>query len=235
MMTRPTETIANLLTITGSEHDFDTTVSVNGTDTVVIANADVRHYLWEHYYEWSMFARGDSLNARYTWLAYCYGEYCKDMRNSFNRIYAALTQQYDPTGDYSRHETTAYKLTHEVEYGKTATNTTTDLESKTEYNSTVGDDLKTYDIVSVSDARSQSKTGDDTTTINGTTETELSGTDTTTDTRLAADNIKDIVGNNNSPQAAINDEIMLRLHSDFTDIVLKGFADKYLFLLAEEG
>ena len=182
-----------------------------------------------------MFTKGDDLNAQYTWLVYCYGEYCKDMRNSFNRIYAALMQNYDPTGDYSRHETTAYKLTHEVEYGKTATNTTTDLESKTEYNSTVGDDLKTYDSVSVSDARSQSKTGDDTTTINGTTETELSGTDTTTDTRLAADNIKDIVGNNNSPQSAINDEIMLRLHSDFTDIVLKGFADKYLFLLAEEG
>lgn len=235
MMTRPTETIANLLTVTAGANDFDTYVSISGVDTVVIASADVLHYFWEHYYEWSLFTKGDTIQAKYSWLKYCYNEYCKEMRNSFNRIYAALTQDYDPTGDYSRHETTAYKLTHEVEYGKTATNTTTDLESKTEYNSTVGDDIKTYDTVSVSDARSQSKTGDDTTTINGTTETELSGTDTTTDTRLAADNIKDIVGNNNSPQSAINDEIMLRIHNDFTDIVLQGFADKYLFLLAEEG
>lgn len=235
MMTRPTETIANLLTITSGEHDFDTYVTYGSSDTVVIASADVLHYLWEHYYEWSMFTKGDDLNAQYTWLVYCYGQYCADMRNSFDRIYAALMQDYDPTGDYSRHETTAYKLTHANMYSKSAINTTTDLESKTEYNSTVSDDLKTYDKVSVSDARSQSKTGDDTTTINGTTGTVQTGTDTTTDTRLAADNIKDIVGNNNSPQAAINDEIMLRIHNDFTDIVLKGFADKYLFLLAEEG
>ena len=235
MMTRPTEMIANLLTIEGATTDFDVYVTINGTDTVVIANADVRHHLWEHYYEWSIFTKSDTITGKYSDLVYAFGEYCKSMRNSFNRIYAALTQDYDPTGDYSRHETTAYKLTHEVEYGKTATNTTTDLESKTEYNSTVGDDIKTYDSVSVSDARSQSKTGDDTTTINGTTETELSGTDTTTDTRLAADNIKDIVGNNNSPQSAINDEIALRINHDFTDIVMGGFADKYLFLLAEEG
>lgn len=235
MMKRPTETIANLLTIEGETTNFDVYVNINGTDSVVIANADVRHYLWEHYYEWSIFTKSETLQGKYYDLVYAFGEYCKDMRNSFNRIYAALTQDYDPTGDYSRHETTAYKLTHEVEYGKTATNTTTDLESKTEYNSTVGDDLKTYDSVSVSDARSQSKTGDDTTTINGTTETALTGIDTTTDTRLAADNIKDIVGNNNSPQSAINDEIMLRMHNDFTDIVLQGFADKYLFLLVEEG
>lgn len=232
-MKRPTETIANLLTVTTGDNDFDTYVTTENGDIVVIASADVLHYLWEHYYEWSMFTKGDTIEARYTWLRYCYNEYKKEMQSSFDRIWAALTKTYDPTGDYSRHETTAYKLTHEVEYGKTATNTTTDLESKTEYNSTVGDDIKTYDTVSVSDARSQSKTGDDTTTINGTTETELSGTDTTTDTRLAADNIKDIVGNNNSPQQAINDEIMLRIHNDFTDIVLKGFADKYLFLLAE--
>lgn len=234
-MKRPTEMIANLLTIEGAPTDFDVYVNINGTDIVVIANADVRHHLWEHYYEWSIFTKGDTLSAKYMYLVYCFGEYCKEMRNSFNRIYAALTQDYDPTGDYSRHETTAYKLTHEVEYGKTATNTTTDLESKTEYNSTVGDDIKTYDTVAVSDARSQSKTGDDTTTINGTSEIELSGTDTTTDTRLAADNIKDIVGNNNSPQSAINDEITLRIHHDFTDIVMGGFADKYLFLLAREG
>ena len=233
-MKRPTETIANLLTVTAGENDFDTYVNTGSEDVVVIASADVLHYFWEHYYEWSMFTKGDTLAARYSWLMYCYNEYKKEMQNSFNRIYAALSQTYDPTGDYSRHETIAYKNEHTVEYGKTATSTTTDLESVTEYNSTIGDDIKTYDSVSVSDARSQSKTGTDTTTLNGEQKTELSGTDTITDERLPDDNIRDVTGNNNSPQQAIRDEINLRIINDFTDIVLKGFADKYLFLLAEE-
>lgn len=230
------KTIGDILDYTNiGDNDFDVYVTYNGESVVVIGTADIIHELDYQYNDWRMYTRGTTLLGEYTYLQYCFNEYKKAMQNNLDRIYAALRQAYDPTGDYSRHETTAYKLTHEVEYGKTATNTTTDLESKTEYNSTVGDDIKTYDTVSVADAKSQSKTGNDTTTINGTTETELSGTDTTTDTRLAADNIKDIVGNNNSPQSAINDEIMLRINNDFTDIVIKGFADKYLFLLAEEG
>lgn len=233
-MKRPTETIAKLLTIEGAATDFDVYVNINGTDIVVIASADVRHYLWEHYYEWSIFTKGDTLSAKYMYLVYCFGEYCKEMRNSFNRIYAALTQEYDPTADYRRKETTDYKLTHETKYGKTSTNTAEDYESKTEYNSNVGDEVSTDGTpASLRDHTRTSKGGYDSTTLNGTLTTELSGTDTTTDTREAADNIKLIEGNNRSPQEAIRDEIELRMGNDFCDIIIKGFASRYLFLLPD--
>ena len=144
MMTRPTETIANLLTIEGATTDFDVYVNINGTDTVVIANADVRHHLWEHYYEWSIFTKGDTLSAKYMHLVYCFGEYCKDMRNSFNRIYAALTQEYDPTGDYSRHETTAYKLTHEVRQPQIQQQTSRAKQSITAQSATISRHMTLY-------------------------------------------------------------------------------------------
>lgn len=215
------------------DHDFDVTVSYNGASVTAIASADMRHHLEYAYNEWRMFTRGDTLAAEYSYLVYCFGEYIKQMQNSLNKIYAALMATYDPTANFARHETVAYKNTHETEYGKTATNTATDYESKTEYNSTVADSLKTYDSVTVSDAQSTSKTGDDTTTLNGEMKTELSGTDTITDTRLAADNQRDMTGLQRSNAAAnINAEIDMRIRRDFTDIVLQGFADTYLFLSA---
>ena len=229
---RPTETIANLLTIEGATTDFDVYVNIDGTDTVVIANADVRHHLWEHYYEWSIFTKGGSLELQYDWLRYEFNEYCKEMHNSFNRIYAALTQEYDPTGDYSRHETIGYKNTRDIDYGKTVTAEADDYTTKVSYDSNVKNQTTTFDSTNLRDAAKAIKDGADTTTVNGKISNTSSGKDTITDTRLPNDNVRDIVGNNNSPQQAITDEINLRLKNDFTDIVVKGFADKYLFLLA---
>ena len=71
-MKRPTETIANLLTATIGVNDFDTYVSISGTDTVVIASAEVVHYLWEHFYEWSMFTKGDTIDVMTAFGDNCY-------------------------------------------------------------------------------------------------------------------------------------------------------------------
>lgn len=230
-MKRQIATIAEILLVQGQASDFDVTVSYNGSNVTVVSDSTVRAYLNEHYYEWSTFVSGDTDTQIYTSFKNKFSEYVIEMRAMFERIYSALMQEYDPTGDYSRHETTSYKNTHEVEYGKVATNTANNYASKTEYNSTVGDDIKTYDVVNVADAQSTSKTGTDTTTISGSMETAMSGTDTTTDTRLADDNVRDVVGNNNSPQQSILDEINLRIHNDMTDIVMQGFSDRYLFLI----
>ena len=164
-MKRPTETIANLLTATAGENDFDTYVSIAGVDTVVIASADVLHYFWEHYYEWSMFTKGDTIQAKYSWLKYCYNEYCKEMQLHLNRIYEVLTKNYDPSTDYMRHEEQSYKNTHELEYGRTATNTATNYETETEYNSTITDDTTTYDSSTYRPATQRTRGGSDTTTI----------------------------------------------------------------------
>ena len=230
-MKRQTATIAEILTVQGQANDFDVTVSYNGSNVTIVSDNTVRAYLTEHYYEWCAFVSGDTDTQIYTSFKNKFNEYIIEMRAMFERIYSALMQEYDPTGDYSRHETTSYKNTHEIKYGKVATNTANNYTSETEYNSTVGDDIKTYDVVNVADAQSTSKTGKDTTTISGSMETELSGTDTTTDTRLSDDNVHDVVGNNNSPQQSILDEINLRIHNDMTDIVMQGFSDRYLFLL----
>jgi hypothetical protein len=230
-MKRQTATIAEILTVQGQANDFDVTVVYNGSNVTIVSDTTVRAYLNEHYYEWSAFVTGDTDTQIYTSFKNKFEEYITEMSAMCERIYAALMQEYDPTGDYSRHETIAYKNTHEVEYGKIATNTANNYTSETEYNSTVGDDIKTYDVVNVADAQSTSKTGTDTTTISGSMETELSGTDTITDTRLATDNVHDVVGNNNSPQQSILDEINLRIHNDMTDIVMQGFSDRYLFLV----
>lgn len=232
-MKRQTATIAEILETTSQTNDLHVTASVDNQTVEILSTNDVRFYLSEHYYEWSIFNTGSTKQEKYDNFKFVFQNFVSEMQASIDCIYNALIKEYDPTGDYSRHETTAYKNTHEIEYGKTATNTATDYESKTEYNSTVADDIKTYDGTQVGDAQSTSKTGDDTTTINGTMETSITGTDTITDTRLAADNIHDVVGNNNAPQQSIIDEINLRIENDITDIVMEQFVKKFLFLLPE--
>lgn len=232
-MSRPTATIAEILETASQTNDLQVMASVEGQSVEILSTSDVRFYLFEHYYEWSLFTTGTTKQEKYEHFKFVFQNFISELQASIDCIYNALIKEYDPTGDYSRHETTAYKNTHEIKYGKTATNTATDYESKTEYNSTVADDIKTYDGTQVGDAQSTSKTGDDTTTINGTMETSITGTDTITDTRHASDNTHDVVGNNNAPQQSIIDEINLRIENDITDIIMGQFVRKFLFLLPE--
>lgn len=215
------------------EHDFDITATYSGQTVIVVDSVDVLFYLENHYNEWRMLTKGDSLAEEYNYLKLCFTEYMTEMQHSIDRIYAALMSDYDPTADYIRHEQQSYKNTHSNIFSRAAINSTIDLESKTEYNSTIADDIKTYDSVNVTDAHSQSKSGDDTTTLNGTQSATSSGTDTATDIRLKSDNERDVTGNNTAPQDMIQREIALRMKYDISDIIIGGFADKYLFLCAE--
>lgn len=213
-------------------NDFDVYVTYNGEAVVVIGTADIIHELDYQYNDWRMYTRGTTLQGEYTYLQYCFNEYKKSMQNNLDRIYAALRQSYDPTGDYSRHETIGYKNTRDIDYGKTVTTEADDYTTEVAYDSNVKNQTTTFDSTNLRDATKAIKDGADTTTVNGKISNTSSGKDTITDTRLPKDNVRDVVGNNNSPQQSIIDEINLRLKNDFTDIVVKGFADKYLFLLA---
>lgn len=215
------------------EHDFDITVEYEGSNVVVVESDDVLFFLENHYNEWKMLTKGITISQQYEYLKTCFQHYLAEMQNSMNRIYAALMTEYDPTSDYIRHEQQSYKNTHSNAYSKSALNSTIDLQTVTEYNSTLSDDIKTYDSVNVSDARATNKTGNDTTTMNGKQSTQSSGTDSTIDVRLKTDNQRDVTGNNSSPQDMIQKEIELRLQHDFSDIIINGFADRYLFLCAE--
>lgn len=215
------------------EHDFDITVEYEGSNVVVVESDDVLFFLENHYNEWKMLTKGITISQQYEYLKTCFQHYLSEMQNSMNRIYAALMTEYDPTSDYIRHEQQSYKNTHSNAYSKSALNSTIDLQTVTEYNSTVADDIKTYDSINVADARATNKTGDDTVTMNGKQSTQSSGTDSTIDVRLKTDNQRDVIGNNSSPQDMIQKEIELRLQHDFSDIIINGFADRYLFLCAE--
>lgn len=215
------------------EHDFDITVEYEGNNIVVVESDDVLFFLENHYNEWKMLTKGITISQQYEYLKTCFQHYLSEMQNSMNRIYAALISEYDPTSDYIRHEQQSYKNTHSNAFSKSALNSTIDLQTVTEYNSTVADDIKTYDSVNVLDARATNKTGDDTVTMNGKQSTQSSGTDSTIDVRLKTDNQRDVSGNNSSPQDMIQKEIELRLQHDFSDIIINGFADRYLFLCAE--
>lgn len=215
------------------EHDFDITVEYEGSNVVVVESDDVLFFLENHYNEWKMLTKGITISQQYEYLKTCFQHYLAEMQNSMNRIYAALMTEYDPTSDYIRHEQQSYKNTHSNAYSKSALNSTIDLQTVTDYNSTLSDDIKTYDSVNVSDARATNKTGNDTTTMNGKQSTQSSGTDSTIDVRLKTDNQRDVTGNNSSPQDMIQKEIELRLQHDFSDIIINGFADRYLFLCAE--
>ena len=215
------------------EHDFDITVEYEGSNVVVVESDDVLFFLENHYNEWKMLTKGITISQQYEYLKTCFQHYLSEMQNSMNRIYAALVTEYDPTSDYIRHEQQSYKHTHSNAFSKSALNSTIDLQTVTEYNSTVADDIKIYDNVNVSDARATNKTGDDTVTMNGKQSAQSSGTDSTIDVRLKNDNQRDVTGNNSSPQDMIQKEIELRLQHDFSDIIINGFADRYLFLCAE--
>lgn len=233
---RPTITIAELLTATPiGLTDLDYTLSYQGQDVVAVSTTEVRRLLNLKFYEWRIFTKGNTLQEKYSQFVLDYKNFRDETVLNFNRIYEALMIEYDPTSDYSRHEQESHKNTREVEYGKTATTTATDYETKTEYNSSVADDTTTYNNTqTLRPATKVTRDGDDTTTVNGEMETALTGTDTITDTRLKADNQKDITGNNRSPQDAIQSEINLRLEQDMADIVVNEFARRFLFLLAGE-
>lgn len=227
-----TQTIEKLLTATHGNTDFDVHVTVNGSSILAISNSVFRQNLELIYNSWSTFVKGDTIQEQYSYLISTFALFTQENSHSFNRIYSSLYEQYNPVNDYKKTETTAFKNERTVDNGKTSTTTATNYESKTTYNSTVEDDTTTFDSTTLRPATKTTRGGDDTNTLNGELETVLSGTDTITDERLAADNIKTIEGYNQSPQEAIENEIRLRIYNDFTDIVVNEFARRYLFLLA---
>lgn len=233
---RPTITIAELLTATPiGLSDLDYTLSYQGQDIVAVNTAEVRRLLNLKFYEWRIFTKGNTLQEKYSQFVLDYKNFRDETVSNFSKIFEALMVEYDPTSDYSRHEQESHKNTRTVGYGKTATTTATDYETKTEYNSSIADETTTYNNTqTLRPAVTTTRDGDDTTTVNGEMETALTGTDTITDTRLKADNQKDITGNNRSPQDAIQSEINLRLEQDMADIVVNEFGRRFLFLLAGE-
>lgn len=230
---RQTTQISQILDVVPGEHDFDVNVTYEGDTVTVISGGDFLQYLALLYYEWSFFSKGDDDTTKYTYLRMAFDMYMTEMSDSYDRIYAALMQAYDPTANYSRDEQQSHKNTRTLQHGKTATTTYTNYQSEVSYASNVSADVTTFDDTNLRNKDKTSKGGKDTTTLSGSVAVANTGTDTTTDTGLLADNVRKVTGLQRSSAAAnLTEELQFRLHNDFLDIVLQGFADRYLFLLA---
>lgn len=229
---RPIAQMKNMLTIPDSGHDFDVYVTIGSEDITVISSSDIRAAFEYSYYEWEMFTRGDTDSENYGYLVLCFSDYCKEMQMSFNNIFKALTAQYDPAANYSRDEQQSHKNTRTMLHGKSTTTTYNNYQSEINYASNVSADVTTFDDTNLRNKDKTSKGGKDTTKLSGSVTTADTGTDTTTDTGLLADNERKVTGLQRAAAAAnIQQEIDMRVHAAFFDIVLLGFADRYLFLL----
>ena len=229
---RQTTQISQIFDVVPGEHDFDVNVTYEGSTVNVISGGDFLQYMALLYYEWSFFSKGDDDTTKYTYLRMAFDMYMTEMSDSYDRIYAALMQAYDPTANYSRDEQQSHKNTRTLQHGKTATTTYTNYQSEVSYASNVSSDVTTFDDTTLKPKDKTSKGGKDTTTVSGSVAVANTGTDTTTDTGLLADNVRKVTGLQRSSAAAnLTEELQLRLHNDFLDIVLQGFADRYLFLL----
>lgn len=230
---RQTTQISQINEVIPGTTDFNVNVTYNGETITVIAGNDFLQYLALNYWEWSFFSQGDTAAAWYSYLLAAFNLYMAEMSDSYDRIYAALMQAYDPTANYSRDEQQSHKNTRTLQHGKTATTTYTNYQSEVSYASNVSADVTTFDDSNLRNKDKTSKGGKDTTTLSGSVAVANTGTDTTTDTGLLADNVRKVTGLQRSSAAAnLTEEINMRLHNDFLDIVLQGFADRYLFLLA---
>lgn len=230
---RQTTQISQINEVIPGTTDFNVNVTYNDETITVIAGNDFLQYLALNYWEWSFFSQGDTAAAWYSYLLAAFNLYMAEMSDSYDRIYAALMKSYDPAANYSRDEQQSHKNTRTLQHGKTATTTYTNYQSEVSYASNVTSDVTTFDDTTLTPKDKTSKGGKDTTTLSGSVAVANSGTDTTTDTGLLADNERKVTGLQRSSAAAnLTEEINMRLHNDFLDIVLQGFADRYLFLLA---
>lgn len=230
---RQTTLISQINEVIPGTTDFNVNVTYNDETITVIAGNDFLQYLALNYWEWSFFSQGDTAAAWYSYLLAAFNLYMAEMSDSYDRIYAALMKSYDPAANYSRDEQQSHKNTRTLLHGKTATTTYTNYQSEVSYASNVSADITTFDDTNLRNKDKTSKEGKDTTTLSGSVAVANTGTDTTTDTGLLADNERKVTGLQRSSAAAnLTEEINMRLHNDFLDIVLQGFADRYLFLLA---
>lgn len=230
---RQTTQISQIHEVVPGATDFNVNVTYNGETITVIIGNDFLQYLALQYWEWSFFSQGDTAADWYTYLLAAFNLYMAEMSDNYDRIYAALMKSYDPAANYSRDEQQSHKNTRTLLHGNMKTTSYDNYQSETSYASNVSSDVTTFDDTALRNKDKTSKGGKDTTTLSGSVATAYTGTDTTTDTGLLADNERKVTGLQRAAAAEnIQKELDMRLHNDFLDIVLQGFADRYLFLLA---
>lgn len=220
-----------------NQNDFDITATIEeDTYTLMYGKILVNTLLYD-FFNWSFFYYTDvvSPDTPYNFLKKELFDFIEEKTPIWTKAFEALLEKYHVGYDFFRHETTTYKNEHKITFGKKVSGAITDYETATEY-ATVHNNITTFDDdtyrADTEIEKGINENDKDKTTINGRTNTNESGTETTTDTRLANDNDVTVSGYNNNLTKAVEEELKMRINNDISDIIIKDIVNRFFMLLA---
>jgi hypothetical protein len=220
-----------------NQNDFNITVTIDeDTYTLMYGKILVDTLLYD-YFNWSFLYYTDVVtpDTAYNFFKKELTDYIDEKTPIWTKAFEALLEKYHVGYDFFRHEITNYKNEHEISFGKAIDNSVTDYETTTEFAKTENK-VSTFDDATYRNdteiIRGDHNTDKDKTTVNGSTNTTESGTETTTDTRLGKDNDVTVEGYNNNMTKAVEEELKMRINNDISDIIIHDIVKRFFMLLA---
>lgn len=215
--------VINTLITNIYEHTFD--VSIN--DTLVLETADFLNEIHTMHYDKSFISHMDKTQD-ITQFINQWQIYKNRHMDEWTAIYNATVANVNPINDYSETRTVTPNITVEntVDYGRTVTNTN-DTTNTLQHGKTTTGQTNTYD----GNLRNSAKTTDsgiDTTTIDGTTTSAVTGQDgSTTSTTGSTTETKS--GYKNNAFDNLQKSIEFKARFNLRDMIINGFATEFLF------
>lgn len=220
-----------------NQHDFDITTTIAGDSYTLLYGKILSDNLLYDFFNWSFFYYTEVVtpDTAYNFLKKELLDFIEEKTPIWSKAFEALLEKYHVGYDFFRHEVTNYKNEHEISFGKEVDNSITNYETTTEFAKTENK-ITTFDDTAYRNdseiIRGDHNTDKDKTTINGSTNTTESGTETTTDTRDGKDNDVTVTGYNNSMTKAVEKELKMRINNDISDIIIKDIVNRFFMLLA---
>lgn len=215
--------VINTLITNIYEHTFD--ISIN--DTLVLETADFLNEIHTMHYDKSFISHMDKTQD-ITQFINQWQIYKNRHMDEWTAIYNATVANVNPINDYSETRTVTPNITVEntVDYGRTVTNTN-DTTNTIQHGKTTTGQTNTYD----GNLRNSAKTtdsGSDTTTIDGTTTSAVTGQDgSTTSTTGSTTETKS--GYKNNAFDNLQKSVEFKARFNLRDMIINGFATEFLF------
>ena len=226
-----------ILEMLQNQSDFDITATIDeDTYTLMYGKILVDTLLYD-YFNWSFLYYTEVVapDTPYNFLKKELIDFIEEKTPIWTKAFEALLEKYHVGYDFFRHEITNYKNEHKITFDKKVAGAITDYEASTEY-ATIHNNITTFDDSNYRPdteiEKGINENDKDKTTINGRTNTTETGTETTTDTRYGNDNDVTVTGYNNSLTKAVEEELIMRINNDISDIIIKDIVKRFFMLLA---
>lgn len=220
-----------------NHHDFDITATVDGETYTMMYGKILTDNLLYDFFNWAFFYYTNVVtpDTPYNFLKMQMLNFIEEKTPIWTKAFEALLEKYQVGYDFFRHETTNYKNEHKITFGKQIAGSITNYETATEY-ATVHNNVTTFDTATYRPDTEIEKginpNDKDITTINGSTNSGESGTETTTDMRNANENDITVTGYNNNLTKAVEEELKMRINNDISDIIIHDIVKRFFMLLA---